>query len=180
MYYIAGLTFIGLVQRQRYHRERELAAGAMAGAATKAGSAEEIQRFGISSNGRFSESISYSGVVYTSGQVGKGRNIQEATRLALEDVEHALTLAGTNKTRLLSVTIYLKNIDRDYSGMNEVYDQWISPGLPPCRATVQSNLAVSLLHCAALLCSALLCSALRCCDWLTGWLAGWLAGWLTD
>jgi len=100
-----------------------------------------LTRYGISSNGRFSESISHEGVVYTSGQVGKGRTIQEATSAALADVDHALALAGTDKSKCLTVTIYLRNIERDYSGMNEVYDRWIAPGMPPCRATVQAFLA---------------------------------------
>ena len=100
-----------------------------------------IQRYGISSNGRFSESIRHGNTVYISGQIGRGKNIQEATKVALKDVDFALTLAGTDKSKALNITIYLRNIERDYNGMNEVYDKWIAPGAPPCRATVQAPLA---------------------------------------
>lgn len=100
-----------------------------------------IQRYGISSNGRFSESIRHGNTVYISGQIGKGKDIQEATTVALKDVDFALNLAGTDKSKALNITIYLRNIERDYNGMNEVYDSWIAPGSPPCRATVQAPLA---------------------------------------
>ena len=140
MYYTLGILFIGLVQRQRARRNDN---GTAVAAEEKESSASfpTEKRFGISNNGRFSESVSYGGVVYTSGQVGKGRTIHEATASALEDVDHALALASSDKSKLLSVTIYLRNINRDYSGMNEVYDQWIHPGKPPCRATVEAKLA---------------------------------------
>lgn len=121
--------------------------------AIPSGTRTGITRFGISSNGRFSESIGHGGVVYLSGQIGKGDNIKEACIAALADVDHALQLAGTDKSKLVSVTVYLKNILRDYAGMNEVYDKWLVPGKPPCRATVEANLADPLwlieIHCIA-------------------------------
>ena len=43
-------------------------------------------RHGISSNLRYSESITVNGKVFTSGQVGSGKTIQEATQNALNDV----------------------------------------------------------------------------------------------
>ena len=45
-----------------------------------------LVRHGISSNLRFSESITANGKVFTSGQIGAGANIQEATLNALNDV----------------------------------------------------------------------------------------------
>ena len=103
-----------------------------------------LQRFGVA--GRFSESIStvinkQNKLVYTSGQVGGGANIQEATLAALKDIDIALALAGTSKEHVVSVTCYLTDIERDYTGMNEVYDAWFVAGKPPCRATVQAKLA---------------------------------------
>lgn len=49
--------------------------------------------------------------------------------------------AGTNKSRILELTIWLVNIDADYNSMNKIYDDWITPGLPPTRACVQAKLA---------------------------------------
>lgn len=97
-----------------------------------------IKRYGVAT--RYSESVVANGMVYTSGQVGGGANIKEATAAALKDLDLALSLAGVDKSRLVSVTVYLKNI-ADYAGMNEVYDAWLVPGQPPARATVQALLA---------------------------------------
>lgn len=98
-----------------------------------------IKRYGVAT--RYSESVVANGMVYTSGQVGGGANIKEATAAALKDLDTALSLAGVDKSRLVSVTVYLKNIADDYAGMNEVWEAWLVPGQPPARATVQALLA---------------------------------------
>ena len=54
--------------------------------------------------------------------------------------ERLLDLAGTDKNRLLSVTIYLKDIDAHFEGMNSVWDQWLPKGATPARATVEAKL----------------------------------------
>jgi enamine deaminase RidA (YjgF/YER057c/UK114 family) len=38
------------------------------------------------------------------------------------------------------VTIYLKDIEADFEGMNQVWDQWLPEGLAPARATVEARL----------------------------------------
>jgi len=48
--------------------------------------------------------------------------------------------AGTDKTHILSVMIFLKDIDKDYAAMNAVWDAWISEGHPPARTCVESKL----------------------------------------
>ena len=47
--------------------------------------------------------------------------------------------AGSDKTRILSVTIYLKDM-ADYAGLNEVYDAWVAEGAAPARACVEAKL----------------------------------------
>ena len=106
--------------------------------ATRRSTSSAIQRFGVDK--RYSESVVANGMVHTAGQVGGGANIGEATKAALADLDAALALAGVDKSKLVSMTIYLKNIS-DYDGMNEIYDQWVVPGHPPARATVQALLA---------------------------------------
>ena len=58
----------------------------------------------------------------------------------LARIEHLLDLAGTDKSRILSVTIYLKDIDADFAGMNSVWDEWLPKGAQPARATVEAKL----------------------------------------
>jgi enamine deaminase RidA (YjgF/YER057c/UK114 family) len=66
--------------------------------------------------------------------------IEQQTRETLANIERLLDLAGTDKTKLLSVTIYLKDIDADFAGMNAVWDKWLPKGVAPARATVEAKL----------------------------------------
>ena len=100
----------------------------------------QIERLDVDS--RYSDSIKYGNLVFVCGQVNtSGENIEEQTRSALSYVDKALEKAGTDKSKILDVTIFLADIDQDYDGMNKVYDSWILPGKPPCRACVQAKLA---------------------------------------
>ncbi|OLS59927.1 RidA family protein [Pseudomonas putida] len=93
-------------------------------------------------NDRMSQIVAHNGTLYLAGQVGNDMNagIEQQTRETLGNIERLLDLAGTDKTRLLSVTIYLKDIDADFQGMNAVWDKWLPKGVAPARATVQSKL----------------------------------------
>jgi len=93
-------------------------------------------------NQRMSQIIVHNGTVYLAGQVGEdlSSGIEQQTRETLVAIEQLLLEAGTDKTHLLSVTIYLKDIDADFSGMNTVWDQWLPQGSAPARATVQAKL----------------------------------------
>lgn len=66
--------------------------------------------------------------------------IEQQTRETLENIERLLGEAGTDKQHILSVTIYLKDIDADFAGMNAVWDQWLPQGVAPARATVEAKL----------------------------------------
>jgi len=93
-------------------------------------------------NERMSQIVVHSGTVYLAGQVGDDMSagIEQQTRETLVNIERLLDLAGTDKSRLLSVTIYLKDIDADFAGMNAVWDQWLPAGVAPARATVEAKL----------------------------------------
>jgi enamine deaminase RidA (YjgF/YER057c/UK114 family) len=64
------------------------------------------------------------------------------TRQVLESIDRLLAEAGSDKTRILSATIYLANI-ATFAEMNLVWDTWVSPQLTPARATVEARLAAS-------------------------------------
>ena len=83
-----------------------------------------------------------SGTAYLAGQVAedpKG-DIEAQTRSVLKQVDRLLGEAGTDKTRILSATIYLADIS-DYAAMNGVWDAWVPQGETPARATVEARLA---------------------------------------
>ena len=92
---------------------------------------------------RMSQVVSYNGTVYTAGQVAqdeKGSSITRQTQNILDRIDTLLEQAGTDKTRLLSATIWLSSIDY-YDEMNAVWDAWVIPGHTPGRACVEAKLA---------------------------------------
>ena len=93
-------------------------------------------------NERMSQIVTHSGTVYLSGQVGNDMNagVEQQTRETLANIERLLDLAGTDKSRILSVTIYLKDIDAHFVGMNSVWDAWLPKGTAPARATMEAKL----------------------------------------
>ncbi|MGL4287510.1 MAG: RidA family protein, partial [Phreatobacter sp.] len=79
---------------------------------------------------------------FLAGQVAddKSGDIASQTRQALAKVDDMLSRAGTDKSRLLSVQIWLKTM-ADFDGMNAVYDAWVVPGNAPTRACGRVELA---------------------------------------
>jgi len=57
----------------------------------------------------------------------------------LAKIEDLLTRAGTDKSKLVSATIYLPAL-ADFAGMNSVWDGWVLPGQAPARACVIAQL----------------------------------------
>jgi len=86
----------------------------------------------------------HNGLCYVSGQVGDplvdGACVQTQTQTCLDRVDALLNKAGTDKSRLLKVEIFLKDM-KDFAAMNEIYDKWVVPGAKPTRACLESNLA---------------------------------------
>jgi len=99
-----------------------------------------IARFHVGA--RLSESAVFNGVVYLAGMVPEAgdTDIEGQTRDVLNQIEQRLREAGSDKSRLLRVQIYLSNID-DIQAMNTVWDAWVTPGNTPPRATVEARLA---------------------------------------
>ena len=63
--------------------------------------------------------------------------IQAGNTLAA--IEQVLAEAGSDKTRLLSATIYLKNIHADLEEMDRIWSQWLPEGVTPVRAALQAE-----------------------------------------
>ncbi len=58
----------------------------------------------------------------------------------LDGIDEALKMAGSNRSKLLQVQCFLKDI-RQFPEMNEVWDQWIDKSNLPARTTVQAFMA---------------------------------------
>jgi enamine deaminase RidA (YjgF/YER057c/UK114 family) len=88
-----------------------------------------------------SDSVSFNGIVYVSGVLAQaGKDCAEQVRQVLADLDLRLKEAGTDKSNLLSATIYLANVNRDVSTLNPIWSDWLAPGCLPARACIQATL----------------------------------------
>ena len=91
---------------------------------------------------RSSSAVVYGSMVYLSGQVGDpDGDISEQTASALAKIDRLLESAGTDKSRLLTATIWISDIDY-FEPMNAVWNAWFHAGKPPARATCVAQPAV--------------------------------------
>lgn len=99
-----------------------------------------IQRFDVGS--RLSEMAVHNGVCYLAGQVAADdtQDIAGQTRQVLAAIDALLARAGSDKSRLLMVQIFIADL-ADFPAMNEVWEAWLPAGDAPPRATVQAALA---------------------------------------
>jgi len=91
---------------------------------------------------RYSEIVIHNGTVYLAGQLDEDLQdgIEAQTRATLASIDRFLAEAGTDKSRILSVTIYLKDMAADYAGMNRLWDAWVAEGAAPARACVEAKM----------------------------------------
>ena len=92
---------------------------------------------------RMSQAVIHGNTVYTAGQVALGAPSESAadqTRDILSRIDALLLEAGTDKSKLISATIWLSDMST-FNEMNEVWDAWVTPGDTPARACVESKLA---------------------------------------
>ncbi|MCA0941882.1 RidA family protein [Yangia mangrovi] len=94
----------------------------------------------IEPGARMSQAVVHNGIVYLAGQVGEGADITAQCKDALASVDRLLAEAGSDKSRLLTTTIWLADM-ADFAAMNAVWDAWVDPANPPARATGEAKLA---------------------------------------
>lgn len=89
-------------------------------------------------NPLFSQAVVHNGTVYLAGQVSAGRAdcpAAEQTREILAKIDALLASVGSDRSKLLNVTIWLTRVD-DYDAMNAVWTEWLGAAGKPARATV--------------------------------------------
>ena len=89
---------------------------------------------------RMSQAVVHGDIAYLAGQVAEGDSVEAQSRAALAQVDELLAAVGSDKSKLLSVTIYLADITT-FTQMNSVWDTWVDGANPPARATVEAKLA---------------------------------------
>ncbi len=93
-------------------------------------------------NERLSRIVIHGDTVYIAGVTSTAEGgIEAQTRDVLAKIDGYLKQANTDKSRLLCVQIWLKDIARDFAGMNAVWAEWALPRAMPTRATCEAKLA---------------------------------------
>ncbi|MEO5987311.1 MAG: RidA family protein [Candidatus Eisenbacteria bacterium] len=96
----------------------------------------------IAPGARMSGAVIHGDTVYLSGHVDADRSlgVTGQTRSILARIDERLAAAGTDKSKLLSASIWLADI-ATFDQMNVAWDAWVDPAHPPARATVEARLA---------------------------------------
>ena len=100
-----------------------------------------IQRF--DTGPRMSQVVVHGDTIYLAGVVANtaaGKSVTEQTKEVLSIIDGHLAKAGSDKSKLLTATIYLPDMGT-FAQMNAEWDAWVSPGNTPARATVEAKLA---------------------------------------
>jgi enamine deaminase RidA (YjgF/YER057c/UK114 family) len=100
-----------------------------------------IQRF--ETGPRMSQVVVHGNTVYLAGVVAKstaGDSVAKQTQEILSIIDGHLAKAGSDKSKLLTATIYITDM-KNFAEMNAVWDGWVSAGNTPARATVEVKLA---------------------------------------
>jgi len=94
-------------------------------------------------NQLMSDYVIHNQVVYVSGIVAadKGGDIKAQIQDILQEIDSRLERAGTDKSKLLTALIWLKDIDSDFAALNELWAEWVAPQGQPARATCQALMA---------------------------------------
>ena len=98
-----------------------------------------IERQEIS--GHLSKAVEHNGTVYVAGTTAEDKSVgmKQQTEQVLAKIDGMLARSGTNKSKLLSATVYISDMAQK-SAMNEAWMAWIDRKNPPTRACVAVEL----------------------------------------
>jgi len=94
--------------------------------------------------GPYSQAIKSENFIFTSGQIPinpeAGQiiegDVKAQTKQTLENIKAILTASGSDLSKVVKVTLYLKNIG-DFGAVNEVYSEYFGES-KPARSTLEA------------------------------------------
>jgi len=98
-----------------------------------------IERHDIS--GHLSRVVEHNGTVYVAGTTAENKSVgmKQQTEQVLARIDQLLAKCGTNKSKLLSATVYISDMAQK-AAMNDAWLAWIDRKNPPTRACVAVEL----------------------------------------
>jgi len=90
---------------------------------------------------RFSQAVVHGNLVYLAGHTATNPadGVYEQTREILAEIDAHLAAAGSDKSKLLSASIWLPDI-ATFGEMNRAWDEWVDKNNPPMRACIGVSL----------------------------------------
>ena len=91
---------------------------------------------------RFCGAVVHGSTVYLAGQTASdpSAGVRSQCEQVLQKIDALLAAAGTDKSNLLTASVYLSDI-RDFDEMNAAWEAWVDKTSLPTRATVEAKLA---------------------------------------
>ncbi len=91
---------------------------------------------------KLSRIVEHNSVVYLCGQVAMDYNgdIVQQTQEVLARIDVHLAEAGTDKSKMLAATVYVKDTD-DIPAINDIWCKWLEDCTPPSRTCVRADMA---------------------------------------
>jgi enamine deaminase RidA (YjgF/YER057c/UK114 family) len=91
---------------------------------------------------RFSQAVVHADLVFLAGHTSDAADagVYDQTKDILAQIDAHLATAGSDKSKLLSVSIWLPDI-ATFAEMNRAWDEWVDQENKPARATVEARLA---------------------------------------
>ncbi len=94
--------------------------------------------------GSYSQAIQFNNLIFTSGQIPidpvNGQlidgDIKTQTKQTIRNIENILTEAGSDISKVIKVTVYLKDIN-EFTAMNEIYEEYFGTS-KPARSTLEA------------------------------------------
>lgn len=88
----------------------------------------------------WSDAVSFNRIACFVEVPERGSDIETQTRFLLAQADKTLAAIGSDKSRLMMVTIYLTDLSNRV-GFNDVWAEWLPDGCAPARACVRADLA---------------------------------------
>jgi enamine deaminase RidA (YjgF/YER057c/UK114 family) len=91
---------------------------------------------------RLSQAVKHGNTIYVAGQVADDTSAgaKGQTEQILRKIDAALKHFGSDKSKLLSATVYLASMS-SFDEMNAAWEAWVDKANTPARATVETRLA---------------------------------------
>ncbi|CAM5326265.1 RidA family protein [Thauera mechernichensis] len=94
----------------------------------------DIERHGVTA--RYADAVIYGDVIHLVEVPSSTGPIEQQTREILDSLERQLSAHGSDRSRILTATIYITDL-ADVAGMNAVWEAWLPAGSAPSRACVR-------------------------------------------